>query len=296
MPRIPNHTAFKNIAINEAMRRRFLRLDPMLDLQGCIAALIKHKSNAALVEERADFGGPGVVSKSDLIAAFYSGLPLETHLGSIRNEPLHTCSDSDSLDTALDLMRRQDIRRVYVRGQQQDIIGLISASDIVGLLYTICCRCRHKGTRTRNGSEPAPLSVADVMTGRVASCTTEDSLESAIEILISDHVGALLVRDASHRPEGVISKTDLILAYRHGISLATRVADIMTRSPITVSQTDRLSLALRAMIFADVQRVFVQDSVQSDIAGVLSLTDAARSRSGSCKACRMARQEMQSFG
>jgi hypothetical protein len=43
------------------------------------------------------------------------------------------------------------------------------------------------------------------------------------------------------------------------------------------------------MLLRDVQRIFVHGSDPAKIVGVLSLSDAARFRSGSCRACTSSR-------
>ncbi len=47
--------------------------------------------------------------------------------------------------------------------------------------------------------------------------------------------------------------------------------------------------ALHQMIFSDVQRLFVEGDQAGMITGVLSLSDVARFRAGSCRACSEAR-------
>jgi hypothetical protein len=51
----------------------------------------------------------------------------------------------------------------------------------------------------------------------------------------------------------------------------------------------RLSVALQHMLVTDIGRVFAYRDDSSRIAGVLSLSDAARFRSGSCRACAAGR-------
>jgi hypothetical protein len=50
-----------------------------------------------------------------------------------------------------------------------------------------------------------------------------------------------------------------------------------------------LSNAIQQMLLRDVQRIFVHGSDPAKIVGVLSLSDAARFRSGSCRACTSSR-------
>lgn len=49
-------------------------------------------------------------------------------------------------------------------------------------------------------------------------------------------------------------------------------------------QPNRLS-AIQTMLLRDVQRLFVSAADSGEIIGVLSLSDAARFRSGTCRAC-----------
>ena len=50
-------------------------------------------------------------------------------------------------------------------------------------------------------------------------------------------------------------------------------------------KTILLSEAIQMMLLCDMQRLFVQESSQGPVSGVLSLSDATRFRSGTCKAC-----------
>ncbi|MBW1643927.1 MAG: CBS domain-containing protein [Deltaproteobacteria bacterium] len=97
--------------------------------------------------------------------------------------------------------------------------------------------------------------------------------------------GAILVKDRENTPCGVISKTDLTLAYKHGVDSETPAETIMS-SPVQSCCADvLLEDAIRKMIFSDVHRLFVHQSKPDELVGVISLSDAARIRSGSCHAC-----------
>ncbi|MGI9538435.1 MAG: CBS domain-containing protein, partial [Desulfocapsaceae bacterium] len=96
---------------------------------------------------------------------------------------------------------------------------------------------------------------------------------------------AILVTDSSGHGLGVISKTDLILAYNHGVSLETPASEMMSVPIRSCREDDMLEEAIRTMIFSDVHRLFVKAPNAHDYSGVFSLTDAARNRSGSCLAC-----------
>jgi len=50
------------------------------------------------------------------------------------------------------------------------------------------------------------------------------------------------------------------------------------------------------MVMADIHRLFVHEDEPSNIVGVLSLSDAARVRSGSCYACVSSRIKVEDYG
>ena len=53
----------------------------------------------------------------------------------------------------------------------------------------------------------------------------------------------------------------------------------------TCGENELLEDAIKGMILADIHRLFAHRRSPADIVGVLSLSDAARIRSGSCHAC-----------
>jgi signal-transduction protein with cAMP-binding, CBS, and nucleotidyltransferase domain len=99
------------------------------------------------------------------------------------------------------------------------------------------------------------------------------------------HVGAILIGDSQGLARGVISKTDLVAAYHHGMSLNLEARSIMNTPVISCDQGSLLDEAIRLMLFKDVHRIFVNSGDPLQIVGVLALSDAARTRSGSCRAC-----------
>ena len=137
----------------------------------------------------------------------------------------------------------------------------------------------------------ARLYVKDVMTRTVMACQGSDPLTTVIETLTAHNMGAVLIQDEAETPLGVISKTDLIIAYHHGVSTSAEARIIMHAPVHSVSDQTLLSAAIQKMLIRDVQRLFVYSGGEdpNDISGVLALSDAARFRSGSCRACTAGR-------
>jgi signal-transduction protein with cAMP-binding, CBS, and nucleotidyltransferase domain len=291
MAAITRQNMLSGLKVRQAMRRNPLRLEQGQSLDLAISSLIKYKANAALIQDQARENDLGLISKTDLMALYYAGLPLQTTLDQVLVAPILTCSQEDTLETALSLMLERGVKRVYAQaGEEEQIIGVLSYADIVGLLYRVCCRC--KKSLSRSGKRPdldQNLLVQDIMQQEVVSCSPEDSISQALGILSLQPFSALLVQDSQGGLPGVLSKTDLILAYRHSLPLETSVQEISSAPALSCSRQETLVQALQRMILADVHRLFVHGSEPWQILGVLSLTDAARARSGSCRACTASR-------
>jgi predicted transcriptional regulator len=196
----------------------------------------------------------------------------------------------DPLETALDQMRSHQVHSLYVVGENpEEVVGVLAYSDIVGLLYQYCHRCEYSKMgpkRSKTGSSGVQrFRTKDVMSPSVTSFNADASLAEIIEGLSMHQFGAVLITDENNDPCGVVSKTDLMLAFKHGISTDAAARTIMSKKLISCNADDFLETSIKKMIFAEVQRLFVYGKDPAGMVGVLSLSDAARIRSGSCHAC-----------
>ncbi len=276
------------LKVRHAMRRQLIVLEPDDSIDCCIQYLIKYKINAIVVGK--DSEKPlGVVSKTDIMGAWYAGLPLSTPVEMIMNSPPLFCGPDEPLDSALDTMKANKIYRLYVLEPDSDtMVGAIAYPDIVGLLYHYCSNCDqgifNKSKETVQ-DRIKRYKVYEIMTKQVESCREDISLESVVEILSASRFGAILVSDDQNYPKGVISKTDIILCYRHGQDLSVSAKTIMSTPVALCYEKDPVERAIKLMILKDLHRLFVILEKYQPVSGVMSLTDAAALRSGSCHAC-----------
>jgi signal-transduction protein with cAMP-binding, CBS, and nucleotidyltransferase domain len=293
MPVVQPRHILSGMLVNEAMRRQVVQLPAAAAVARGINHLLKFKVNALLITA-ADQRPAGVVSKTDLIAAFYAGLPIDTPLGDIMAGPPLTCYPDDAIESALDRMRANGVHRLYVTGSEPtSMVGTLSYTDVVALLYRYCRSCPKSTSRKGGAAKPEDeewrLTVKDVMTASVVSFPEDARIAQIIEGLMAHRFGAVLICSARGAAMGVISKTDLIRAFHHGVGLDAPADSIMTAPVVTWDQGAFLWEALRYMFLKDVQRLFVHSGDPLRIIGVLSLSDAARVRSGSCRACMPSR-------
>ncbi len=298
MPIVDQKNVLKGLTVQEAMRRQVIRLSQAAPLAQAIRYTIKYKVNAILATSDHQ-EGVGVVSKTDLMGAYYAGLPISTPLSAVMVGPPLFCRPTDTLDAALDVMRTHRVHRLYVMGDAPpQIIGVLAYPDIVGLLYRYCAKCDRslKGKATTAGPLPDRYLVRDVMTQEIYARREDHSLQAVMEGLAAYRFGAVLITDATGLPAGVVSKTDLIVAYLHGVSAGAAAKTVMA-SPVQAADGDApLAAALKTMIFADIHRLFVYKESPRNLVGVLSLSDVARFRSGTCRACLASRIRVEDAG
>jgi len=287
MPR----TLSNSLTVKKAMHRQVVHQPRLASLEQAIRYMIKYKIDEVLIVNEL-LEAIGVVTKTDLMGAYYADLPINTPLQEVMTLPLF-CHMNDPLDLALDTMRTQRIHRLYVWDETPNLaVGVLGYTDIVGLIYSCCSNCDKSILKSKGGSGKTladQFRNREVMTPGVYAYRVNDSLLKLIEDLAAHAFEALLIRGENDYPVGVVSKTDLIIAYRHGIPLESEAQTIMTQPVQTSDQNDFLANALRKMIFFDLQYLFIFKGSPSNIVGVLSLTDVAQFRSGTCRACASSR-------
>jgi signal-transduction protein with cAMP-binding, CBS, and nucleotidyltransferase domain len=295
MTKADSKNVLSDLKVGEAMRKIAVHISPEAQIELAVRCSIKFKINAVLVTNEA-FDAVGVVSKTDLMYAYYAGLPISTPVAVIMRSPPLFCRVDDSLDLALDVMRGNKVSRLYVLGDTPgQAIGVLSYPDIVGLLYRYCHKCEFSTLRLqgRGPDDPVPdiFNVCEVMGPVKLSFNTADSLLTVMEGLSTRGEAALIIDDDCI-PVGVVSKTDLILAYRHGVPTTAEAQRIMSSPVHSCDKNEKLVNAIQKMIFSDLHRFFVYRAYPENIIGVISLADAARVRSGSCRACMPSRIEL----
>jgi len=278
-----------NLSVHKAMRRQVICLEQSKTIGHGISTIIKHKVNALLAVD-AELQPVGVVSKTDIMGAYYAGLPIDSPLEHIMLSPPLFCKAGDSLETALEQMRTSKVYRLYVADDQSgELVGALAYPDIVGLLYQYCNQCPYsrlnREKQTDNKEVLLRFRVRELMTSGVKSLPMDATLTTVMEALSAYRFGAMLITDNNGRPTGVISKTDLALTYKHGLAPSVAVQEVMS-APVHACDADELlEEAIKKMILADIHRLFVHEGDENTLIGVLSLTDAARGRSGSCHGC-----------
>lgn len=289
MPVAKTRSVLSGMRVQEAMRRQIVTIGQAHSARQGIARMIKYKADILLITD--DRGEPaGLASKTDMTGAYYAGLPVETALEDIMVGPLICCYADDSLEDALETMAGGGLHQLFVKGADAGRFeGLLAYRDILGLVYRYCRRCRKSRVRGTGdpAQEPQPVEtlVEEVMTPEVIGCGVDDGLCTVMEILTARRMSAVLVTDPDGRPAGVISKSDLVMAWYRGVDSQAAARSVMSAPVRSCHRQSTLTAAMMRMLLEDMGRIFVHDPDPGRIVGVMSLADAANHRSGTCRAC-----------
>lgn len=292
MGTIRDKNLLSELRVKESMRHQLVTLSQDASLEQSIRHLVKFKVSGLLITDN-DSAPVGVLSKTDLMGAYYAGLPVEGPVSDIMVTPPLFCQEEESLEQVLQTMRDSRVYRLYVQDKTGTVKGVIAYPDIVGMLYSFCRDCEQSKwqrlKKSEDSSDYLRYKVSEIMTQSVTACCSHDSLTTIMEGLSTNQIGAVLIIDSDDKPVGVVSKTDLILAYRRGVIQDMQADAVMSRPVRFIDQRECLETALHQLIFLQLHRLFVSNEETGTMVGVLSLSDAARMRSGSCHACIMSR-------
>lgn len=282
-----SRSALTGIKIDEVMHKIVKRKSHNTPIDDCIRSMIKMRNNITLIDDNQGYPA-GVVTKTDIMTAYYSGIPVDTALSEIMMGPLLFCFPDDRIEDVIDSMQQDSVQRVLVCGaDNSEIIGMLDYSDIIGLLYRYCRDCDKSKWQTENGhvNTPINLKVKDVMIEGASSCSEEKTILNVIEKLLTSGLGSVLIVDDYMRSKGVISKTDLMSAYLDGVSPAQPAKSIMSSPVISCKSDILLTEGIQKMLISDIQQLYVQHLETEVMEGQLSISRAARQHSGTCRAC-----------
>ena len=121
------------------------------------------------------------------------------------------------------------------------------------------------------------MNVGTLCQRTVITVGPADELSAAARLMRERHIGYLVVVQDSGggaAPVGVLTDRDIVVTIiaRETESGQLKVGDVMTRSPVTVPESESLATALRQMRAIGVRRIPVVGK-RGELTGLLSLDD-----------------------
>ena len=119
------------------------------------------------------------------------------------------------------------------------------------------------------------MKAKDIMTARPCTCSPNDSVQDVARTMRDHDCGAVPIID-SGRLVGIVTDRDLtVRAIASGLDIDSRVADVITREPVSCGVDAELSEVERVMSDQQVRRVPIVDA-DKRVVGIVSQADLAR--------------------
>ncbi|MGC9517988.1 MAG: HPP family protein [Methanomicrobiales archaeon] len=99
---------------------------------------------------------------------------------------------------AFERMYKHGVRRLFVLDEDENPIGVVSYSDLIGVL----------GSLKPGPREVDVLEVSDIMAKEIMTISADDGVEDAANLMLRADISGLLVME-DEKPVGVITKTDI---------------------------------------------------------------------------------------
>ena len=110
---------------------------------------------------------------------------------------------------AFQKMYKDGVRRLFVMDNEGNLRGVLSYTDLVGVLGSI------KPSKEKKSS----LKIADIMSKDIITISVDDNVEDAANLMVRADISGLLVLEDG-KPAGVITKTDICRLVAAGILVA----------------------------------------------------------------------------
>ena len=93
------------------------------------------------------------------------------------------------------------------------------------------------------------VSAFMVPADKVHTCQPKDTIEKALNLVADYNISAIVVTGAYGEPAGIVTKTNLVSAYKNKIPLNRSVSEIMTKQPElhTLLDTDSRDAAAKML-------------------------------------------------
>jgi len=192
---------------------------------------------------------------------------------SLMSQPPMTISHVATLAEAVDLMTSANLKRLPVTDAAGHLMGMLTRSDILREIV-------FAGVSTPSGSDAVvdwEARVDEVELESAATVGLEDTLDDAVELMVTTGRKRLVVIDSSQKAVGILTESDLLSRVSNGekskvmkmlnghndgeaLTLTETVQQIMTTPVLTVQSESTVAAALRLMIENQIKRLPVVDS------------------------------------
>jgi CBS domain-containing protein len=120
----------------------------------------------------------------------------------------------------------------------------------------------------KDGADPGPITVADVMVSNVLVVHAGDSVDDAVALIVDSRITGVPVVDEESHILGIVAESDVLG------KVGSTVAEVMTRDVITTDEHATLDSAAEIMLTRRIRRLPV--ARDGKLVGILTRADLLR--------------------
>lgn len=204
----------------------------------------------------------GILTERDVVFAanWVIGQP-SLRIREVMSKPVLTAPAEFSVAEAYRLFRENGIRHLAVLGEQLELYGIFTQTDLVRAFHETLFTEAH--------------DVSLLMTSQVRHVSPAMTARHALSMMASHAISGVVVVDGQ-RPVGCFAERDVVRLIASGADIANLlVGTVMTTPVVSISATASPMCAIDLMRDHDVRRLVVLDE-RGTLTGVLTQTDLSR--------------------
>lgn len=215
----------------------------------CLVVLLNGEPVGILTERDVVFAANWVIGQPSLC------------IREVMSKPVLTAPADLTVAAAYGLFRENGIRHLVVLGDQMELSGIFTQTDLVRAFRA------EVFSRTRD--------VSELMTSHVRTVPAEVSARNALALMASHAISGVVVIDGG-QPVGIFTERDAVRLVATGADIgALPVRSVMTAPVLTIAASATPGTAIDLMRDREVRRLLVVNEA-GGMAGVLTQTDLSR--------------------
>lgn len=126
-----------DLSVQKVMNHHIRTIRPDASVVEAASELYDHEIGSLVISEHGVDLPVGIVTKSDINMVVAEGkTPAEISVEEIMSAPITSISTTDTVQTAAELMRDHSIKKLPVMDEEEELVGMLAASDLTYYLPT----------------------------------------------------------------------------------------------------------------------------------------------------------------
>jgi len=187
---------------------------PDMDVVKAAKLMVQSKQNRVpVIKSTTDHTVVGVLSDIDILKKVELPKSVSKTIEAVMTKKVKTCSPDERISKIWDYMIETDYTGIPVVSKKGDPIGMITRRDIIKSGFLRISMEDERATRPNESPK-----VERVMSTPAYTLSENDSVKSAIEMIIRHDIGRVTVVDEQGKISGIADRQDLMDAFVNGWS------------------------------------------------------------------------------